>query len=157
MPMHTKPLRTQYDTDLLRAIEAVDPDDPTTVLPVVDAPEPESKRGLVLAAVGGVLGLGALALLVALVVGTSNESTRPTVVTPPLAPVTETTPVPESTTAQAITTTPSAEVTPSPSASVAPPPAVHTSPPTAVVSAETIAPPDPVRTRLRELFPRLFP
>ena len=113
----------------------------------------------VLAAVGAVVGLGALALLVALVVATSNQSTRPAVVSPPLAPVTQ------ATTQPALSTTPSAEVTPSPSAAVVPPlpPSVDTPPPTAVVSAEKMAPSvpaqeqDPVRTRLRELFPRLFP
>ena len=52
-------------------------------------PGPEAR--LVLAAAGGVVGFGALALLVALVLATSNNSTRPAVVSPPLAPVTQTT------------------------------------------------------------------
>ena len=158
-PMHTTPLLTERDTDLRRAIQAVDPEEETTVLPAVVEPARDPRHGFVLATAGGVVGLGALALLVALVLATSNDSTRPAVVSPPLAPVTTTT------TAQAVTTAPSAESTPSPSASAAPPPPspVDTPPPTAVVSAEKMAPSvpaqdqDPVRTRLRELFPRLFP
>ena len=150
--MHTTPLLSERDTDLRRAIHAIDPEVVTTVLPAVVEPARDPKRGFVLATVGGVVGLGALVLLVALVLATSNNSTRPAVVSPPLAPVTTTT------TAQAVTTTPSAapsvEVTPSP---------VDTPPPTAVVSAEKMAPSvpaqdqDPARPRLRELFPRLFP
>jgi hypothetical protein len=145
--MHTTPLLTERDSDLRRAIQAVDPEELTIVLPAVAEPARDPKRGLVLAAAGGVVGFGALALLVALVLATSDNSTRPAVVSPPLAPVTQTT-----TTAPA---PPSAEVTPVPSASVAPPPPV--------VSAEKMAPSvpaqpqDPVRSRLRELFPRLFP
>ena len=156
--MHTTPLLTERDTDLRRAIQAVDPQQETTVLPAVTEPVRDPRHGFVLATAGGVVGLGALALLVALVLATSNDSTRP-VVSPPLAPVTETT------TAPAVTTAQSAESTPSPSASAAPPPpsAVDTPPPTAVVSAEKMAPAvpaqeqEPVRTPLRELFPRLFP
>jgi type IV secretory pathway VirB10-like protein len=157
--MHTTPLLTERDTDLRRAIQAVDPQQETTVLPAVTEPVRDPRHGFVLATAGGVVGLGALALLVALVLATSNDSTRSAVVSPPLAPVTETT------TAPAVTTAQSAESTPSPSASAAPPPpsAVDTPPPTAVVSAEKMAPAvpaqeqEPVRTRLRELFPRLFP
>jgi hypothetical protein len=145
--MHTTPLLTERDTDLRRAIQAVDPEEETTVLPTVAEPARGPRRGLALATAGGVVGLGALALLVALVLATSNESTRPAIVSPPLAPVTQTT--------TAVTTAPSAEVTSSP------PSPVDSAPPTAVVSAEKMAPPapaqDPVRTRLRELFPRLFP
>jgi len=89
--MHTTPLLTERDTDLRRAIHAVDPEDVTTVLPAVVEPARDPKHGLVLAAVGAVVGLGALALLVALVLATSNNSTRPAVVSPPLAPVTTTT------------------------------------------------------------------
>ena len=150
--MHTTPLLSERDTDLRRAIHAVDPADVTTVLPAVVEPARDPKDGFVLAAVGAVVGLGALALLVALVLATSNNSTRPAVVSPPLAPVTTTT------TAQAVTTTPSA----APSAEVTPSP-VDTPQPTAVVSAEKMAPSvpaqdqDPARPRLRELFPRLFP
>lgn len=150
--MHTTPLLSERDTDLRRAIHAVDPEGVTTVLPAVVEPARDPKHGFVLAAVGAVVGLGALALLVALVLATANNSTRPAVVSPPLAPVTTTT------TAQAVTTTPSA----APSAGVTPSP-VDTPPPTAVVSAEKMAPSvpaqdqDPARPRLRELFPRLFP
>ena len=100
--MHTTPLLSERDTDLRRAIHAVDPEGVTTVLPAVVEPARDPKHGFVLAAVGAVVGLGALALLVALVLATSNNSTRPAVVSPPLAPVTTTT------TAQAVTTTPSA-------------------------------------------------
>ena len=150
--MHTTPLLTERDTDLRRAIHAIDPEVVTTVLPAVVEPARDPKRGFVLATVGAVVGLGALALLVALVLATANNSTRPAVVSPPLAPVTTTT------TAQAVTTTPSA----APSAEVTPSP-VDTPQPTAVVSAEKMAPSvpaqdqDPARPRLRELFPRLFP
>ena len=100
--MHTTPLLSERDTDLRRAIHAIDPEVVTTVLPAVVEPARDPKRGFVLATVGGVVGLGALVLLVALVLATSNNSTRPAVVSPPLAPVTTTT------TAQAVTTTPSA-------------------------------------------------
>lgn len=170
--MHTTPLWTERDEDLRQAIRAVDPEELTASLPVVPAvprvhetavlpPAPhetmvlpavrvaEPKRTLVLAAVGAVAGLGLLALLVALVVNASNSST--TIVRSPVGPVTKTT------TAQVITP-------PSAAPSAVPPPSAA-APPKAVKSAEKMAPaapptPEqqrPIRDRLHEMFPRLFP
>lgn len=167
--MQTTPLRTERDEDLRQAIRAVDPEDPTTVFSAVPGmyqtavlppvpretmvlpavPAAGMNRTLVLAAVGAAAGLGLLALLVSLVVDASNSST--TIVRAPVAPVTKTA------TAQVITP-------PSPSASVPVSPApADTPPPRAVTSAERMAPSptptpqQPIRDRLHDMFPRLFP
>ncbi|HNM83097.1 MAG TPA: hypothetical protein PKI77_01105 [Mycobacterium sp.] len=167
--MHTTPLWADRDEDLHRAIHAVDPEERTAELPVaapvhetaVLPPAPpetmvlppvlvaEPKRTLVLAAVGAVVGLGLLALLVALVVHASNSST--TIVRPPVTPITKTA------TAQVVTPS---SVTPP-----VPPPPVAAPPPTAVRSAQRMAPAPPppaeqqrpIRERLHQVFPRLFP
>jgi len=172
--MHTTPLWVERDEDLRKAIHAVDPEELTTVFsaapaaPLMSHPErtPEqtleqtavlppvlgrdARRTLILAAVGAIAGLGLLALLVAFVVNASNSST--TIVRPPVTPVTK---------------TPTAQViTPSWLPAPAPAQAVGTPPPTAVVSAERMAPAapapapadqQPIRERLHEMFPRLFP
>lgn len=165
--MQTTPLRTERDEDLRQAIRAVDPEDPTTVFSAVPGmyqtavlppvpretmvlpaiPAAGMNRTLVLAAVGAAAGLGLLALLVSLVVDASNSST--TIVRAPVAPVTKTA------TAQMIT--PPSETPPTAS-----PPPVAAPPPTAITSAERMAPAapvqrQPIRDRLHDMFPRLFP
>ena len=44
--MHTTPLLTERDTDLRRAIHAIDPEVVTTVLPAVVQPARDPKRGV---------------------------------------------------------------------------------------------------------------
>ena len=140
--VHTTPLWIDRDSDLRRAVRAVDPDDQTLVLPVVSA---SATRVLIPAIAGAVVGLGALSLLVGAVVSSSNSAT--TMIAPPLGPVSD-------------------AGSPAPPAALPASVRIDTPPPTAIESFEKMAPrvpgapaedPKPVRQRLHEMFPRLFP
>ena len=157
-PMHTTPLLTERDTDLRRAIQAVDPEDVDHRPAGGGRAEPDPKRGLVLATVGGVVGLGALALLVALVL--ARPTTRPGL----RSSARRWLPSRQTTTDRPSTTTPSAGHSVAQRLCGAPAPVAcrHSAADRRRLGGENGAVracpgPGSVRTRLRELFPRLFP
>jgi len=146
--------------DLASAVRALDAEPATMVLPrlrepapgphtLVLAPMPERRRRVLLI-VAGAAALILVALLIAVVLVTSGA---PTQISPPLAPVSPTSP------RSAVSAPTPLQTAPVP-ATVAPPAAALTPPPTAVVSAQMMAPEQPrrpIRDRLHQMFPNLFP